>query len=508
MVSYKMLVSTILVALVAIFHQLLLASCSTVEKPASSTTNHSSTVSIASDLESRVSSNITTTASESGGRLHVNIHNTRADPLYAYITGIDPVTGDYYILQSQGQGQSHATFTWETKPNGTSPIPEYYTVGAPGYQIQLAPGENTTVYLPGYAASGRIYVAEQELRFGTTQGGSNEGFVEPSASNPGLPEYDIAYSFLEFTHLAGSFYADVTNMDFVSIPLGISLRSASPSTGSSSRVQTVPGLVANATALVCRGLEDQARRDGYGWDRLCLYRDSSSRNNSTGKKLTRVLSPTQYLAIHPTDRLATYYDSYVDAVWDRYRRANLTMNTQDSDPADGTGRPVALGSAVSCSVGSGDDDDVLICSHEGPGPGGSSASAQPYYRFAKPTSAQIFGCTQDQDSPFLVAGGGVDRTQAEIVPRLCAAFQRSTLLLPGGDVQPPVDVTAASYYYTGNVTNHYARLVHEHQGEGMGYAFAYDDANPSGPGLDNATANAAGLIKSTDPECLEVTVGG
>lgn len=464
-----MLGFTMLLALAAIFHQL----------PASGSTDGKSLPrptqggTASSGLEGRVSANTTTTTSGDDARLYISIQNNQKDLLYAYITGIDPFNGDYYILQGQGSD----TFVWETKPTGSSPIPEYYTLGAPGYEIQLKPGENTTVYLPDYAASGRIYITEKELRFGTTQGGSNEGFVQPSVSNPSLPEYRIAYQFLEFTHLQGSFYADVTNMDFVSIPLGISVASAS------GRRETVSGLVANATELVCQGLEDQARRDGYNWGELC-FRDSST------NKLTRVLSPTQYLAIHPSDRLSTYYDSYVDAVWEWYQRTNLTVNTQDSDPANGTGHPVDLGSTVNCSV----SGDVLIC-HEG--------SVQ--YQFVKPTTTQIFGCTQDQDSPFLV-GGGVDRTQAEIVPRLCAAFHRSTLLLHSGSTQPPVNITAGSYY-SGNVTDHYARLVHKYQKEGMGYAFAYDDANPSGPGLDNATANAAGLIKSTNPEWLLVTVG-
>lgn len=464
-----MLVLTMPLALAAIFHQL--AASGTIDGRFLPRPAHGGTAS--PGLEGRVFANTTTTTSADDARLYISIYNNQTDLLYAYITGIDPLTGDYYILQSQGSD----TFAWETKPTGSSPIPEYYTLAAPGYEIQLKPGQNTTVYLPAYAESGRIYITEEELRFGTTQGGSNEGFVQPSVSNPGLPEYKIAYQFLEFTHLQGSFYADVTNMDFVSIPLGISVVSASGSR------ETVPGLVVDATELVCQSLEDQARRDGYNWSELC-FRDSST------DKLTRVLSPTQYLAIHPSDRLSTYYDSYVDAVWDRYRHMNLTMNTQDSNPANDTGFPVGLGSMVNCSV----TGDVLRC-HEG--------SVQ--YQFVKPTTTQIFGCTQDQDSPFLV-GGGVDRTQAEIVPRLCAAFHRSTLLLPGGSTQPPVNITADSYY-SDNVTNHYARIVHKHQKEGMGYAFAYDDANPSGPGLDNATANAAGLIKSTNPEWFLVTVG-
>lgn len=92
------------------------------------------------------------------------------------------------------------------------------------------------------------------------------------------------------------------------------------------------------------------------------------------------------------------------------------------------------------------------------------------------------------------------------MPRLCAAFQRSTLLLEGGEQQPNANVSAANYYQV-KTTNHYARVIHEHEVEGMGYAFSYDDTNPVGSGLDNATANAAGLIKDSSPDLLYVVIG-
>lgn len=450
----------------------LCSSCSTESGPLSVSAHDITTQ---ADVEGRVVPDIAKNAAAppEDARLNVRIHNSRSSLLYAYVTGIDPSSGDYYILQSQGSN----SFVWEAKPTGSSPVPEYYTLGAPGYEIHLSPGKNTTVYLPSYAASGRIYITEEQLRFGTTLGGPNEGFVQPSVSNPSLPEFSTAFQFLEFTHLPGNFYADITNMDFVSIPLGLGVVS---SYGDS---QTVPGLVTNATELICHDLEEQNKRDGYNWANLC-FRDDNN-------KLIRVLSPTQYLAIYPTDNLSSYYDSYVDAVWDKYQSMNLTINTQDSDPTTGEGSPVEVGSMVSCSV----SGSVLSC-HEGSN----------RYQFAKPTTTQIFGCTQDEGSPFIV-DGGVDNTQAEIVPRLCAAFHRSTLLLPGGHIQPPANITADSYY-SGKVTNHYARIVHKYQKEGMGYAFAYDDANPTAPGLDNATANAAGVIKEKNPEWMYVTVGG
>lgn len=406
--------------------------------------------------------------------LNITIHNNRSSLLYAYVTGLDPTNGNFYVLQREGPD----SYAWNTKPTGSSPIPQYYTSGISGFEIVIPAAKNVTFYLPSHADSGRIYISEEKLRFGTTQGGPDEGFVQPSVSNPSLPEFNVAFQFLEFTHLPGGFYSDVTNMDFVSIPLGLSVLS------STDGLQTVPGLVEGAKELICQDLESQTGRDGFNWAELC-FRDQ----NST---LIRVLSPDQYLSLHPNDNLSSYFMPYVDAVWTKYQRTNLTINTQDSDPGTGQGVQVENGNTVTCGV----IGSILSC---------FSSNTNQQYNFSKPTSAEIFGCSQGQGSPFTVQGGE-DETQAEIVPRLCAAFHRSTLLLSGGVIQPPVNMTAGSYY-SGIITNHYARIVHKYQKEGMGYAFAYDDANPIAPGLDNATSNAAGVIKTVDPAWVYISVG-
>ena len=55
-----------------------------------------------------------------------------------------------------------------------------------------------------------------------------------------------------------------------------------------------------------------------------------------------------------------------------------------------------------------------------------------------------------------------------VVPRLCAAFTRSTIMMEGGDIQPSLD---ASNYYQNSPTNWYSKLVHEYEIDGKGYAF-------------------------------------
>jgi Beta-1,3-glucanase len=84
-----------------------------------------------------------------------------------------------------------------------------------------------------------------------------------------------------------------------------------------------------------------------------------------------------------------------------------------------------------------------------------------------------------------------------ILPRLAAAFDRSTLLIDSDqpDGENPAD------YYTNAVTNHYARIVHATTLDGLGYAFPYDDVTPDGG------VNQSGAVSSGNPADFTVTVG-
>jgi hypothetical protein len=84
-----------------------------------------------------------------------------------------------------------------------------------------------------------------------------------------------------------------------------------------------------------------------------------------------------------------------------------------------------------------------------------------------------------------------------IIPRLAAAFNRSTLLIDSDqpDGENPAD------YYANATTNQYARIVHATLAGGLGYAFPYDDVTPDGG------VNQAGPVSSASPALLAVTVG-
>lgn len=110
--------------------------------------------------------------------------------------------------------------------------------------------------------------------------------------------------------------------------------------------------------------------------------------------------------------------------------------------------------------------------------------------FDKPNTADVLGCNS---GPFTT---GSSATRNAIIPRLAAAFVRSTLL--DAEDQPSDPLT----FYRRDPTNHYARLVHVHNLDGKGYAFAYDDVQLDG-GEDQS-----GKVNAGDPSLFTVTVGG
>jgi hypothetical protein len=91
--------------------------------------------------------------------------------------------------------------------------------------------------------------------------------------------------------------------------------------------------------------------------------------------------------------------------------------------------------------------------------------------FAAPAAANIFSCNSGPFNP-----AGMSTEMLAILPRLAAAFNRSTLLT---DSDQPDGENPANYY-TNAITDHYASIVHATTIDGRGYAFPYDDVAPGG----------------------------
>lgn len=383
-----------------------------------------------------------TLSANTAEQLSISVYNNfQSDGVNVYVTGLNS-DGDIVCLTPGGSwfnpsGNSNTAAPQEITEDIAIPIGAY--------------GTTTSFTLPSYVSSGRVWVADGDLTFYTVVAATGVlSLVEPSAVNPDDPSAGINWGFIELTTDSSGITVNLSYVDFVGIPLGIEVQG-------SDGTQTALGVSANALSSICNALAAQASSDGQPWNELCL--------TDSGGNVLRVIAPYDYISLYP-DAFDSYWTSYVSEVWSQYETTPLTIDTQ------------ASAGLVNCSVSSG----TLTCAGDNRG-------------YAQPVASDIFGCNS---GPFAIQSTDNGVHQA-VVPRLCAAFDRSTLLLSGGNIQPSLE---SSYYYTSSPTNYYSKIVHEYEADGKGYAFAYDDVTPDGG------PNASGLLSDPNPSLLAITVGG
>lgn len=394
--------------------------------------------------------------------LAIEIQNGFGSDMVTYITGLAQVGNESNIrvfLQNDGQ--------WYVLDETIQKLPLTVDLSLP------LPKDRMTVFtLPDYLSSARVWMSEAKLMFNHSDSGE---LAEPRVTDPGAPEAALRWGFVEFTHGPGELVANPSSVDFVGLILGINI------TSDTNPPLVVHGLKAGAVRDVC----NEIKALGGWWAQLCVM--------STDGKPLRTLSPNLYYSMNHANVPADVFTSYIDEVWTTFAAGsgrNLTIDSQDNNTAHVAYSPDAVnGKKVACSVGA---DQLLSC-------------AGTPIRLPKPTTYDILSC---DGGPFHVVNAD-DWVHKEIIARLCAAFTRSTLLLNGGDRQPSTAVGRATYYMgrQGQIPpgpedpiEHYARIVHEHLIDGIGYAFPYDDVSPQGE-------EVAGLLKSSNPKALQISIG-
>ncbi|KAI5923733.1 hypothetical protein F4810DRAFT_190867 [Camillea tinctor] len=386
---------------------------------------------------------------DGNANLEITIHKedsiNPSDSYNAYVSGYDPESHQYVLLRPAGDGYEYF------KPggaNGITPTPITESISIP------LKDRMTKITLPGYIVSARVWLAKGELTFNVLLDGDNKVVVtEPDTNNPTDPAYNLSCGFIELTNVdKDGLTTNLSFVDWVGLLLGMSV------THQNGTTEDVPGLKPDSVDNICNSLKAQSEKDKRPWDKMCRQVDG---------KWLRAYSPNMYSQLNKD--MLDYYDSYINDVWDHYSTTPLVIDSQDNN-----GVKVVSGQPITCQV----KDGQLACDQD--------AGV-----FAKPTTADIWGCNS---GTFENIEEGDHRK--EVKARLCAAFHRSTLLLEGGSTQPSPNLTAPSYY-TVDPTNHYSRLVHENLQGGRGYAFPYDDVNP---GMENA----AGLIRSANPQSLKI----
>lgn len=320
-------------------------------------------------------------------------NDTGAAQLYAYITGTDDK--GLVLIGNDGSAEYRPV-----SPKGPmEPVPAEWSIHVGG------PGSTRTLRVPRMAGGRIWFCKDRPLALFVNPGPS---LVEPSATNSSDPNYNLDWAFCEFTWNQQQLYANISFVDFVGLPVSLQLKTVDGST------KRVPGMPADGLTKVCNKLEEQARRDGRPWDKLVI-RDKDD-------KILRALSPVAGEMLH-AGLFDRYYQPYVDAVWAKYAKDELTVDTQ------------SIWGQVKGRVEAGEKLTFGAIS------------------FGKPSSGDIFSCST---GPF-AGGQGVTGEQLNIGARLAAAFNRSTLL----DNANQPEGEKVGLYYHHPVTNHYARACHE-----------------------------------------------
>lgn len=385
--------------------------------------------------------NDTIDVSATSSTLSVGLYNsTTSSTVYAYVTGLALDNNSaVYLLQSDG-----STAYYPANPTGTSQPLQANCAIPLG-----APGTTKNVTIPHLAGARIWFCVGNTLTFLLNQGDTGPGLVEPAVNNTSDPNYNYSWDFCEFTFNSSQVYANITYVDFVCLPIALTL------TTSSGTTQHVGGLPANGLDNVCNGLIAQNSKDGAGWDQLVLTKNGSN---------LRALAPTNGIALDST-LFQDYWTDYVNSCWSQYISTPLVIDTQAS-----WGKVSGLTS-----------NDRTQITFSGVG------------SISKPSATDIFGANSGAFAPQA-------NNTAELLnigARIDAALNRSTLLSNAN--QPDGEVV--STFYTNAVTNHYSRIAHAANVDGRGYTFPYDDV--TGGGVDQS-----GFVSDPSPTNLLVTVGG
>ena len=348
---------------------------------------------------------VNTAATAQGPTLTIALQNqTTSGTVYAYITGRAIDNGNsWFLLRSDAI----------TPYYPASPSSIMQPLGA-DCAIRLgSPGSTIQAQIP-HIAGGRIWFSiGQPLTFFLNPG---PALVEPSVTNSSDPNAQLDWGFAEFTWNADQLYANISYVDFVSIPVALTLNTRNSGT------MHVSGMSPSGLQQIANSLRQQRQRDGRPWDRLIINRAGTN-------QILRILSPNQGL-VTDANMFSGYYDGYVNEVYQRFAGTSITIDTQAS-----------FGALTARASGNGLNFNGSV--------------------FPRPSTNDIFSCST---GPF--ATGGNAQTNA-IIPRLAAAFNRSTLLVANQFPAP------SSLYYQNPVTNHYSRIVHQANLDGKGQYSCY-----------------------------------
>ena len=339
-----------------------------------------------------------------------------------------------YVLGVSGDklGYVNAGGTFTPWTGGANPP-------APAPDVSIdgpANGASKTISVPK-GISGRMYMSfGEKLDFKISQDG---GLVQPAPWAAGDANSDILFDWSEFTYNDSGIWLNSSQVDMFAVPHAVSV------TGSDGQTAKTGELEAGGRNTVIDAMKDNESFSG-----LVQTRDDGT--------VLRVLSPGKGADGGNFD--PDYLAPYIDEAWAAYAGTDLTVQPFADQPDK-----VFKGRTAG---------DVMTFT--------DSTGAQAA-TFTKPTTANVWGCDGNLGAPNDLVVGPIARS-------LCAALQRTTLGTQ--KVEPSTD---ASTFYQNDLTNEYAKVIHEQMVDGKAYAFAFDDV-----------ANQESLVHSGDPTSIAITL--
>ena len=266
-----------------------------------------------------------------------------------------------------------------------------------------------------------------------------DGLVQPAPWAADDPSREILFDWSEFTYnLEGALYLNSSQVDMFAVPHAVTV------TGANGQTKKTGELRSDGRNRVIDGIRLQP-----GWGGTVVTRGDGT--------VLRVLAPGKAADAGTFDR--NYLDPYINEAWNAYASKTLTV------------------------VPFGDRPDTRYLGRtSGDRMNFTDGSGRQVASFAKPSTADVWGCDGALSAPNDLVVGPIART-------LCAALNRSTLgridTQPGG---------GAADFYQGSLTNHYSRLIHQNMVDGRAYGFAFDDVQAQESLVYDFDPRRAGII--------------
>ena len=296
--------------------------------------------------------------------------------------------------------------------------------------------QQSQVYVPDIV-SGRMYISYGEqvyITFNMAADG-RVGYAGPDLNNPGDPNQNVLFEFLEFTIINREYWGNTSRVDFFSFPI----------------VTRLTGRNGYTNGRYFEYFEKTVGDVGTRDQIFAAFRNEVPAEFKTLVTNNRIMAPCK-LTFNRGAQYGNYFDNYINEFWNKYSREDLVFRCDA-----GTFRGRVQGDAMRFTL----DGNSEI------------------YTIYKPTTQDV-----------LEGKGNFNRGNARelaIEAQLCAAFNR-------GVATEPNNFGNAGAYYRNRVSNFYAGFFHNHAIDGYAYGFCYDDvfdhstllhfSNPTGLDID------------------------